>query len=321
MLPELGAFMKKPFLTYSQQLDTLVRDKGLQVTDRQEAIAALKHISYFALINGYKEPFRDAATGRYREGVNFRDVWALYRFDVELSSTLLRYLLSCERHLKSLYGYHFSQLYGDSEKDYLNPHNFDCSTEQRSKEVRELISIMRSIAHDESDQPYLGHYQSSYEEVPLWIIMHAMTFGKIERLYWCSEQRLRDVICSEFPSLRARHLTYVLLLLVRLRNTCAHNNPVYNFDARSVHLPVMSLHHDLGLVDKDGNCQQGQSDVYAGIIAMKLILSESEFRHMMAEIERDLNALLKASEWLEEEKLLPLMGFPQNWKDIVTAEL
>lgn len=313
--------MKKPFLTYSQQLDTLVNDKGLKVTDRQEAIAALKHISYFALINGYKEPFRNPKTGKYCEGVNFRDIWALYRFDVALSSTLLRYLLSCERHLKSLYSYHFSQLYGDSEKDYLDPHNYDRSTEQRSREVHELLDIMRSLAHDEQDQAYLGHYQTNYDEVPLWIVTHAFTFGQLERLYWCSQQHLRDVICSEFPSLRSKNLTYILLVLVRLRNTCAHNNPVYNVHLKKVHMPVTNLHHVLGLIREDGTLKMGENDLFAGIIAMKFILSEREFRAMISDIARELDALFQASEWLDEEKLLPLMGFPSNWKELADAEL
>lgn len=313
--------MKKPFLTYSQQLDALEKDKGLEVTDRQEAIATLKHISYFALINGYKTPFRNAKTGKYYEGVNFRDVSALYRFDVALSSTLLRYLLSCERHLKSLYGYHFIQLYGDREKDYLNPDNYDRSTEQRAQEVRELLSIMRSLAHDEQEQAYLGHYQSKYDEVPFWIIMHALSFGQLERLYWCSKQHLLDVICSEFPSLRAKNLTYVLLVLVRLRNTCAHNNPVYTFRLKTIHLPVMGIHHELGLVEADGSCRVGVSDLYAGLIAMKLILSDREFRAMITDIDREIQALLKASNWLSEERLLKTMQFPQNWGDIVDAPL
>lgn len=312
---------KKPFLTYSQQLDTLINEKGLEVKDRQEAISALKHISYFALINGYKDPFRNPKTGKYYPGVNFRDVWALYRFDVTLSSTVLRYLLSCERHLKSLYGYHFMQLYGESERDYLNLNNYDTSTPQHTDEAKELIARMRSLAHDAPEQAYLDHYQTHYDEVPMWIIMHAFSFGQLERLYWCSQPHLRDVICSEFPSLRSKNLTYVLLLLVRLRNTCAHNNPVYTFRSKSVHLPVMSIHHELGLVSEDGRCRSGQNDLFGGLIAMKLILSDSEFRRLINDIDREFNALLKVSSWQTEEKLLPLMGFPQNWKDLADVEL
>ncbi|MBD5558825.1 MAG: Abi family protein, partial [Clostridia bacterium] len=268
--------MKKQFLTYSQQLDNLVREKGLEVPDRQEAIETLKHISYFALINGYKEPFR-GKDGKYLDGVTFQDIRALYRFDVALSSTLLRYLLSCERHLKSLFGYHFIQLYGDSEQDYLNPNNYDRSTEQRAREVRELLDTMRDLAREESDQEYLGHYRTHYEEVPLWIIMHALTFGQLERLYWCAQPHLRDVICSEFPNLRSKNLTYVLLVLVHLRNTCAHNNPVYTFRLKNIFLPVMSVHHDLGLVNKEGKARAGQKDLFAGLLAMKLILSGREY--------------------------------------------
>ena len=55
--------MAKDFLTYDQQVDKLVNEKGLAVPDRGYAIETLKRTSYFALVSGYKQPrqieFRD----------------------------------------------------------------------------------------------------------------------------------------------------------------------------------------------------------------------------------------------------------------------
>ena len=47
----------KPFLTYEQQIQKL-KDKGLTIDNDNRAIELLKKHSYFALISGYKIPFK-----------------------------------------------------------------------------------------------------------------------------------------------------------------------------------------------------------------------------------------------------------------------
>lgn len=50
--------MAKPFLTYQQQIEKLTTDKHLIIDDISLAEEKLKDIGYFALIGGYKYPFR-----------------------------------------------------------------------------------------------------------------------------------------------------------------------------------------------------------------------------------------------------------------------
>ena len=45
--------LDKPFRTYDEQID-LLQDRGLCITDREFANHALSTISYYDLINGYK---------------------------------------------------------------------------------------------------------------------------------------------------------------------------------------------------------------------------------------------------------------------------
>jgi abortive infection bacteriophage resistance protein len=51
--------MAKPFLSYDQQINKLTGEKGLLIPDCDYAIAILKKTSYFALICGYKDPFKN----------------------------------------------------------------------------------------------------------------------------------------------------------------------------------------------------------------------------------------------------------------------
>ena len=55
----------KKFMTYEQQLDFLDKEKNLIINDRENALTLLKQHSYFALINGYKKPFKKSG-GTYK---------------------------------------------------------------------------------------------------------------------------------------------------------------------------------------------------------------------------------------------------------------
>lgn len=76
----------KPFLTYEQQLHKLTDEKQLIINNREFAEEKLRDIGYFALIGGYKEPFRDAMTRVYLENTTFEDIYALYDLIIDFAS-------------------------------------------------------------------------------------------------------------------------------------------------------------------------------------------------------------------------------------------
>ena len=99
--------MAKDFLTYDQQVDKLVNEKGLAVPDRGYAIETLKRTSYFALVNGYKQPLRDPMTRRYKPGTEFSDIVALFEFDARLRGLFMEAIVRVERKLRSSISYAF----------------------------------------------------------------------------------------------------------------------------------------------------------------------------------------------------------------------
>lgn len=60
--------MAKGLLSCDHRVDKLVNEKGFAVSDRGYAIETLKCTIYFALVNGYKQPFRDPMTRKYKPG-------------------------------------------------------------------------------------------------------------------------------------------------------------------------------------------------------------------------------------------------------------
>ena len=96
--------MKKeqPFLTYEQQLAKLKKDK-LVIDDENFAIKTLQNISYYSLICGYKDIFKDKETNKYRTESKFEDIYMLYQFDESLRNIIFKYILKIERKIKSYY--------------------------------------------------------------------------------------------------------------------------------------------------------------------------------------------------------------------------
>ena len=124
--------MTKPFLTYDEQVEKLVNEKHLKITDPAYAKAILKNIGYFSLIGGYKTPFINPMTRIYQNNVSFEDVLALYQFDLSLRELVFKYLCQIECKIRQLVSYAFCSKHGERQSAYLNPDNYNNSRKNTS---------------------------------------------------------------------------------------------------------------------------------------------------------------------------------------------
>lgn len=115
--------MPKPFLTYDQQANKLVSDKGLIVKDIEFAKEKLREIGYFSLIGGYKKPFRDPMTRVYIGNTTFEDVLAMYLFDRQLRQTVFQYICRLEKKVSNSLSYAFCEHHGELQGKYLDVNN------------------------------------------------------------------------------------------------------------------------------------------------------------------------------------------------------
>ena len=81
--------LKKPFLDYQAQIKYL-KQKQLVINDEASATTALEKVSYYGLINGYKDIFKDPATRSFYPGTTLDDIYNLYLFDAELRDVFLK---------------------------------------------------------------------------------------------------------------------------------------------------------------------------------------------------------------------------------------
>lgn len=70
------------------------------------------------MISGYKDIFINPITKKYFERTTMDDIYSLYRFDRELRSIFLKYILIAERSIKSSLSYNFFETYGELQTVY-----------------------------------------------------------------------------------------------------------------------------------------------------------------------------------------------------------
>ena len=309
-----GGVMPKPFLCYEDQIKKLVNEKGLVISDTKYAIDMLKQIGYFGLISGYKLPFKNLTTKKYKDGTRLEDIVALYKFDENLRELFLKYILQVERHVRSLLSYYFTEKYGEQQGHYMDLANY--TKEPRlQQDVNRLISTLTKLATSNTDYPYINHQRSSYGNVPLWVLMNGVTFGTLSKFYSLVTPDLKAKVSKNFLGVNEKQLEQFLSVMTKFRNVCAHNERLFTYRTMN-DIPDTLLHSKLGITRKGTTYVNGKNDLFSVVIALRYLLPNESFRKFKASLVRIIRHYLKNTTALTEEDVLSRMGFPPNWSRI-----
>lgn len=308
----------KPFMTYEQQIHKLKNEKKLEIADEAYALKLLKEHSYFALISGYKNPFK-AANGNYKLHTSIQDIYNLYTFDDKLRALFLRYILKIEKHVKSLISYSFCDIYGEEQKHYLNKKDYNYAV-QNQGEVQELITRLTAITTNPKNYPYIRHQQEVHGNIPLWVMMKALTLGTVSKMYSLLPQKIQHLVSKEFNYVHESMLTQMLNILARARNVCAHNERLYNYRYNKGSIDDTYVHSALKIPKKKVHYKKGKNDLFAVVIVLKYLLEENVFSDFIDELDVTITTLLNNIKILQQTQLYKYMGFPENWKDIKTCK-
>ena len=305
--------MAQKFMTYEQQLIKLQADKGLTIPDADFARKTLEEISYYALIGGYKGLFLHPASKKYKYGVTFDEIVAFYHFDEQLRSIFLKYILQVERHLKSMISYHFTEKYEESQNEYLDPNNFDYV--HHSKQVKRLVdSLIKTIAIP-SHYRYIAHHARKYHNVPLWVAINAMTMGQTSAFYQYMPNDIQVKVSKAYPQYTEKQLHQFITVIAKCRNVCAHGERLFDFRTTDM-IPDTLLHSKLRIPCKKGLYQNGKKDLFAVLIALRYLISDTEFKTFRKNMAFLIKDVLKKCPHLTEDQLLKEMGFPKSWAKI-----
>lgn len=143
--------MKKIFLTYDQQIDKLIKEKNLRIDDIAYAKEVLRQTSYYSLIGGYKDIFKNSTTKKYKDGTRFEDIVELYYYDEGLRQLFLKYLIKVENEIKSEVSYYFTEKNGDNQSAYLDIKNYNYVGKKNQRDINSLINILRSYVTKSTD--------------------------------------------------------------------------------------------------------------------------------------------------------------------------
>lgn len=307
---------KKPFLTYEQQIHKLRDEKGLAIPDEPHAIEILTQTGYFSLINGYKTPFKGNAAGCYKTGATFEDIENLYYFDEALRELFFKYLLKVEQKIKSHISYYFSEEHGNSIDAYTSLYNYDYQDPKKAPEIFRLLGEINRVITTNFNAVSLNHYIVNHENIPLWVLMRKLTFGNVSKMLDMLPMPLQTKISKNYSHLTSTpQLSAIISLLVLFRNTCAHNDRLYNYMVNKGKLPYLRLHRELGVPRlANGDCAYGKQDLFAAVIALRYLLGDANFSLFFRALEGLIqnhpdNAVFPKIE------LIKSMGFPANWRE------
>lgn len=309
----------KPFLTYQQQIQKLKVDKKLVIDDEDRAVALLKKHSYFALVSGYKRPFKKK-DGTYRDYTSLGDIYALYSFDNALRNVVLSKILIVEKHVKSLLSYSFCEEYGSLQQAYLDATKYNY-VPANQEGINKLVSMLTKIAKDPKDYPYIQHQKDTYGNIPLWVMVKALPMGSISKMYSYLPPTIQTRISKEYAYVNEDELARMLDLLSRVRNVCAHNERLFDYKYQKGGIRDSYIHEILKIPKRGSVYKNGKSDLFAVLISLRYLLEPEEIEELVDQIRKLLDNLYDSTRRISAEQMRKEMGFPSNWESVKNCPL
>lgn len=305
----------KRFKTLEEQLQ-IFRYKGLIINDEAFAEDVLLRENYF-FINGYRHIFMKSSNNKvYIEGTTFEELYSLFLFDRTFRNIVFKYLLVIENNTKSIISYQLSKKYGYKENDYLKAKNFDTSP-YKTRQVNDLIKKMkRQIRVNGSQHSATSHYLTNYGYIPLWVLVKVLSFGIVSELYTVLKKEDRFAICDYYGIEPEDYANY-LPILANYRNLCAHEDILFCNRTQRV-ISDTAYHRMLNIEKTNDEYIYGKNDLFALIIIMRQLLSQTEVTNLIIEIDKAISNLEFNIKSIPINKVLNEMGFPENWKDIAS---
>ncbi len=280
--------IKKP-TTFSEQV-SILESRNLKVEDRDKAIDILSRINYYRL-SAYMLSYKKQ--NQFEDDVSIIDIYNIYEFDKRFRNLLMGLLESIEIAFRTQIAYTIAHRYGAT--GYLDVNNFISESIHTETVSQLLMQINRS------DEIFIKHHKEKYEGVlPVWVAIEVASFGVLSRIYSNLKNEDKSKIAREYYDLPYVYIKSWLYTLSTFRNKCAHYGRTYNKK-----LTIKPMIHK-----KDINKGINNDTVFSVLFIIgKLMKDKVEWDTFVT----SLNALIE-----EYEKVnINLMGFPENWENIL----
>lgn len=313
----------KPFKTYDELLD-LLEDRNVVISDRSSARIKLSTISYYSLVNGYKDLYQRDAFDKFIEPIEFDDLYVLYNFETSLNNIIFKYIIYVEKALKSSISYIVSEKYGVftdyTDLTNTNPNDYFCRNNYKSKlETQQIIKDIKLKIKNSTNES-VCHYKSKHNHIPCWIVVNDIPFGSAikwyEMLKGCDKTFVAEALFKNiyFSSEEKKEfLTKGLTILRKYRNNIAHGNKIFiNYIQEELPKRQVLKIAKGEITDTDYKNGIGRNDIFAVIITLYATLYRE---HRILFLNEIINLFSSYAEYkfMNGKNVLEMLSLPNNF--------
>lgn len=283
----------KPPTTYEEQLKIL-KDRNLIIPSQLRAFEVLEKVNYYRL-SAYFLTFKQEGD-MFKEGTTFDKIYNLYEFDRKLRNLIMEQLESIEIAFRTNIAYYIAHNFGPL--GYMESNNFE--NEQYHSQF--MDELHKELGRRRKNELFVTHYDDFYgAKYPIWLAIEVTTFSQLSKLFRNLKNKDKSNIAKENYQIPYKYIQNWLRVLSQLRNVCAHYGRLYN---KRLVVKLLLETKDAKLVSND--------KIFGVIFVLKKILtSKNEWLSFKTKLE----ALV---EEYNDSIELEYIGFPLNWKDLLT---
>ena len=307
-------YLEKEFKTIKEQIEIL-ESKNIIIKNYNIAYNILEKNNYYYLINGYKDLFinHNLKIEKYISNTKLEEIFAIYLFDKNIKIHFLKYILLLESEIKTYISYEFSKSYG--HKNYLVIQNFN-NTNSNIPLINNFINnIKLEIEYQyKNSNKMIMHYIDIHKNIPLWVLVRILSFGKISKFYSLMKQKDQNTISRKYNISVSEFKIYLQNLTI-IRNICAHDEKLYDIKMKSrIH---STYYHEKLQIQKNNKYQYATRDLFSVIIILKMLLPRKLFKKFYSQIILEIKKLNNYLSSISINKVLYKMGFPENYKKLL----
>lgn len=301
------------FKTHDEQLETLI-NKGMIINDLESAHESLARFNYYNIINGYKDIFivKGSNPKKFLNGVTFDELMFMHQFDKNLRYNLAHILTLIERAFKSILSYEFSKSNQYNSIDfYLDIAHYDNNHVILASQLVTKLNKELNYAIKKSN-PMICYYKTKYNAIPLWIFINIITFGTLSKMYECLPSNIRDAIAIQLSQISQIKLfpdsiQNALNVLVLLRNKCAHDQRIYDFNTYPTNIKPNNF------TAKYLSSQNNIQSLFGAISCFIYFLKPAEYASFIKTFKKNIKTAFEAIHSIPTNAILDKMGVPQSF--------
>ena len=294
--------MKVPYskhFTSSQNLVSLLKNRGLEIKSEKKATDYLANIGYYRL-SSYCYPLLKSPKSEhlYKSGASFDLVMNMYRFDRKLRMLLFNEIEKIEVAFRSA----MSNVITEELNDVFWITNADNFYNQNI--LAKTISLIQS-EKEKTKEEFIDHFHKKYSNSfpPAWMIVEIIPFGSLCGIYNnLSSAKLKKKVASCF-GLSSPVFSSWMIALVNLRNLCCHHSRTWNRE-----IAVVPAEPKLPVFQWIDSSKTNSKRIYFRICIIKYFLSTVSPNNRFTQ---KLKSLLVEYPTID----IRAMGFPADWQN------